>query len=285
VASTRGGNDEGKIITEDKVRLGGVASSVPKTISGSLVTPTSLDSFASPQLVDAASTIVPIGMSGTFLRLAKNGDLNSVYRLWPRRTAVRNKLLRTRADLSNCNDPDWLIQFSETCKHDSGKFTKKLQARVGALEAKQLKLAGQLCEIDDELRKVAPELLNDSASLDIAVSEFAGPKRTLKAVRGEICASIIDEVKLLKNHLLNCHIPTNFAQLKQQYPHAKVLDIISGPPFGEEDQDCITHPAQWGVKAVTYATGILKRYFDVTSNETIRSYRKARRRECLGRSK
>lgn len=265
--------------------MGRVAKPVPENISGSLVIPTSLESSAFPQPVDAASTIVPIGMSGNFLRLAKDGGLDAAYGLWAKRTAVRSKLLRIQADLRGCNDREWLFQFSETCKHDSGKFTKKLQARVGALEAKQLKLAGQLREIDDELRKVAPELLNDSASLDIAVSEFAGPKRTLKTVRGEICARVINEVKLLKNHLLDHRIPTTFAQLKQQYPQATVLDIISGPPFGEEDQDCITHPAQWGVKAATYATGILKRYFDVTSNETIRSYRKAHRRECSRRSK
>jgi hypothetical protein len=223
------------------------------------------------------STIVPIGMSGGFIRLAQDGKLEAAYRQWEKHSALQAQLARLQQDISNCNDRDWLFRFSKTCHRNHKDFRNALAARASALEADQAALTIRLKKIADELRKVLPESVDGDIPAGMILPEFAdgSRRRSTRAVRGGICAQVITEMKALKRHGFNRHTPVTFAILKEQFPQFTVLDLVSRPPFDDDDRDRIAHPAQWGVRAVTYATGILKRYFEVTSDETIRAYRKA----------
>lgn len=117
-----------------------------------------------------------------------------------------------------------------------------------------------------------------------APSAAPAAKRSLKAARGEICQQVIKEVKFLHQRLLAKQVtPVSFEGLRKEHPNLTVLEILAHPPFDDEDRYLIWHPRQWGVRAVTYTTGILKKLFKVESDETIRDYRKAYRRETRHR--
>jgi hypothetical protein len=104
----------------------------------------------------------------------------------------------------------------------------------------------------------------------------AGPRVTLslRAQRGELCAKVIDEVKGLYLELRERDQEVTFEELRKGHPRFDTLKILSKQPFTDEDRDLICHHREWGVRPQRYATGILKRYFKVGSDETIRDYRK-----------
>lgn len=104
--------------------------------------------------------------------------------------------------------------------------------------------------------------------------EDVGP-HSLKEERGKTCEQVVREIQRLRKEITRTRTGWTFAALRADYPDLIVLEMLSAPPFDDEDRHLISHPNQWEVRYVTYATGILKKYFEVGSDETIRSYRKA----------
>lgn len=105
--------------------------------------------------------------------------------------------------------------------------------------------------------------------------EFQEGKRiSLKEERGKICEEVIGEVKLLWSEIRRLRTNFTFTALRDKYPSLRVLEILSGPRFDEEDRDIICRPNRWEGKIVTYAVRLTERYYEVQT-ETIRSYRKA----------
>jgi hypothetical protein len=251
-------------------------------ITRSLVSPSALD-FEGNTDAATASTAQLIGTSGQFIRMARQGNLVPARRLWAKRSDLRARLLRVQQALDDCNDKDWLFRFSRTCERKGLNFEAELTARANRLEALKAKLALQLDKIENQFRKVSPSPAGEPERGEGEALQLPPPrggvKYSIKTFRGRICKQVVDETKFLRQQLVRSKLPLNFGLLRQNYLNLEVLRILAGPPFNDEDRDSICHPACWGVQAVRYATGILKRYFKVESDETIRSYRKAYGRE------
>lgn len=112
-------------------------------------------------------------------------------------------------------------------------------------------------------------------SAEVQGESYKTQELSLKEQRGEISEKVIREVKFLKRAIPRKRTKFSFSSLRDDYTNLRVLEMLSCPPFNDEDREFVCYPNQWEVGAATYATGILKRYFGVASDETIRSYRKA----------
>ncbi len=93
--------------------------------------------------------------------------------------------------------------------------------------------------------------------------------RTEGIRRGEFSEGVIGELKRIREARREFR---TFEDLERIYPNFEVVRVLKHPPFDSEDRELLASPNQWE-RVVTYATGILSRYFK-KSIHTIRQDRK-----------
>lgn len=123
-------------------------------------------------------------------------------------------------------------------------------------EAKELGLRRK--DVEPILREVVGRLLPDS--------------RPLKVRRGEFRLRVISELKEIRTRRRELK---DFTSLKNMFPAFEVVRLVSGPEFDDEYRAYLASPGRWETKSVSFAHGILKKYWGLNSEETLRSYSKA----------
>ncbi len=124
--------------------------------------------------------------------------------------------------------------------------------------------------MDRIMRMIPPERLPGAERL---------VARSKKATRGLECKRVIQDIKALRALLMRRRPNlTTFESLRGEFPAYGVLEILSRAPFDDEDRELVCRPHRQS-RAETYAYGILKKYFGVNSNATIRDYIKEANRE------
>jgi hypothetical protein len=131
--------------------------------NSSLVAPSASTPWETSSGTPAASTAVPIGTSGRFIRMSTAGTLVPARRLWTRRRELRGRLLRVQRDLDQINDEDWLFDFFSECERRRVNFGDALRARAGRLEKRKAALVIESSKIEIELRGMLPSLPGQSA--------------------------------------------------------------------------------------------------------------------------
>jgi hypothetical protein len=98
--------------------------------------------------------------------------------------------------------------------------------------------------------------------------------RPLKVQRGELRDRIISELVQIKARTKEFN---DFESLRRQFPKFKVVEIVSGSGFDDDYRNYVASPGQWETKTATFGHGILKKFWGLKSEETVKGYHKAYR--------
>ncbi len=98
--------------------------------------------------------------------------------------------------------------------------------------------------------------------------------------RGEIRARIIEELKQIRSSGQRF---LTFEKLKATFTGFMVVEIVGSGLFDDEDREILMSPNRWDTRVSTYCHGILKRYWTLESEETLKGYRKAYNKVTKGR--
>jgi hypothetical protein len=123
-----------------------------------------------------------------------------------------------------------------------------------------------------KLRKLAVDLAIDwNAATSVirrAADQLRPGQRPVAIQRGEFCERIIEELRRIREGQKGFR---TFEELERIYPNYEVVHILKDP-LESEDRKTLASPNHWE-RVVTYASGILERYFE-KSEHTIRQDRK-----------
>src|SRR5947207_1284955 len=107
-------------------------------------------------------------------------------------------------------------------------------------EARDLKLPWEIAR--PILEEITKRLLPDT--------------RPLAVRRGEFRVECMTELeKIRKAH----RKWSSFDELNVVFPNFKIIEIVTGPPFKDEDRESLMAPSQWETHTATYCNGLLKR--------------------------
>jgi hypothetical protein len=107
--------------------------------------------------------------------------------------------------------------------------------------------------------------------LQEAIGRLCADKRPKGVQRGEFRAEVLRELELVRSSGRRFR---DFDELKEAFPNFKIVDIIGGPLFKQDEREYLISPSQWETKTTTYCNGILKKYWGLESEETVKGYRK-----------
>jgi hypothetical protein len=108
--------------------------------------------------------------------------------------------------------------------------------------------------------------------LRIVLEKRLPDSRPLKVQRGELRSRVISELRTIKARTKEFE---GFEALKGQFPKFKVIEIVSSPEFDDDFRNRVASPGLWETKVVTFSHGILKKFWGLESEETLKGYRKA----------
>jgi hypothetical protein len=175
---------------------------------------------SSDDLLDVTNEI---GLSGKFLKLARNGQLAAVSSLIQNRVTIAKDLAAVEEKLKACNDPAMLAEFEKWCRKGKRDFEATLCKLAGGLEHRKCRLLGELRQIDQRLdqEEVDVEWAVNPAPMTSLVPRLERKGDTFVAERNEI----IDENLRLSSKEI-----------------CKLLDL----EFGWEGRECGEHlPKTW----------------------------------------
>lgn len=107
---------------------------------------------------DTVDVSAPIGASGRFLELHKQGNLDPIRRLWKDFVRAKNQLECIQKNLDLCNSTPWLFAFSTTCKRTRRDFVEELPKHIKALNDDRIKTQSDLDLLKEEIRRTEPLL-------------------------------------------------------------------------------------------------------------------------------
>lgn len=131
-------------------------------------------------------------------------------------------------------------------------------------------LQGMLFELREEAEELGLRRKHVEPMLRRILKGLLPDQRPEKVQKGEFCEGVISELKQIRKHRREFR---SFEELERQCLDFEVVRILGISTFDSEDRDLLASPNRWGY-LVTYGTGILKKYFKVESDHTIRQYRK-----------
>ncbi len=126
------------------------------------------------------------------------------------------------------------------------------------------------------LRERANELGLQRKGAEALIQKIANrslpDQRPRPVQRGEFRERIIQELKVIRAKKAEIR---SFKDLEDRLPNFEVVRVVKGSSFSNEDRECLAAPGRWETKPATYAHGILKKYWGLRSEETLKKYRKA----------
>jgi hypothetical protein len=103
------------------------------------------------QLTDTGHCLSPITVSGTFLMLARNGNLMTVCEMIQERATIAADIQRVHEKLLSCNNPLALARYARWCETRKKDFGTALKQLAEQLETKKRELTLALQQIDEQL--------------------------------------------------------------------------------------------------------------------------------------
>ena len=210
------------------------------------------------------TTQVLVAASGQFIRMARENRLVPARSVWNKREIVRAELAHVQKQLSDCNDPSWLFQFSLTSEIEKLDFETELCSHVKRLEERKLELTTQLNMIETEI----PELVQPQAEL--SSTDTSNDERVL--FKGKRCHEIIEEMRKIKH--MGIGRAHKMSEIQSKCPQFQVWNLADKLP--QDERDLFDHPRQWG-PVVRQAKVFLSMEYGC-SNHTITKWVKAYRK-------
>lgn len=121
------------------------------------------------------ATVSVESISGKYLELERQGKLADLVKLQKKREQLCFDLLTVEAELSQINNPLWLLNYFVEKK--GKQFAQKLKSRAERLERGKKTTREKIAEVEDQIRKIEPLILEISPPLPIAQTD----KSTLTA--------------------------------------------------------------------------------------------------------
>jgi hypothetical protein len=108
-----------------------------------------------PEYLDLS---VPLGGSGMFIKLHRNGVLENAAPLLARSGLLRGALEKVKSEISSCNESTWLLSFTESCKCRGKDFEQQLRQRISRLRLSEATLEQQLADVRPQLASIDESL-------------------------------------------------------------------------------------------------------------------------------
>ena len=102
---------------------------------------------------------VPVGGSGMFIQLHRNGALQKVQQLWRKCVLVQKRLGDVKTKLRLCNEAGWLFEFTKKCQQQEKQFETEIRLFVDGLEKSKAWLEGQFEKLYSQLEAIDPSLV------------------------------------------------------------------------------------------------------------------------------
>jgi len=98
-------------------------------------------------------------ISGRYIDLAERGKLDELLRLQERRRQLLDDVLVVESELSQFENPLWLLNFYARVQNRAGNFGKKLKQRADQLERRRGKWRTEIKGIEDRIARIEPLIL------------------------------------------------------------------------------------------------------------------------------
>lgn len=100
-----------------------------------------------------------VGISGRYIELAEQGKLDELLGLQEKRRQLLDDLTIVESGLSQFGNQVWLLNFYVKAQKRARKFGQELRRRAGQLELRRTKLRTQIEEIEKQIARVEPLIL------------------------------------------------------------------------------------------------------------------------------
>ncbi len=140
---------------------------------------------SSDDLIDVTHEV---GTSGTFLELARKGQLAPVSSLIQKRAIMAADLAQVNAQLRACNNPAALAEFAVWCLDKKKDFGPELKKMVKKCESRRLQILDRMAGIDHRLvqQKQSTEFPTDSAKCVSLVPKVQRPQNSFLDARNKV---------------------------------------------------------------------------------------------------
>jgi hypothetical protein len=100
-----------------------------------------------------------VGISGRYIELAEQGKLDELLRLQEKRIHLLDNLTIIESELSQFENPVWLLNFYVKAQNRAKNFGTELPRRAGQLERQRTKLRTEIEEIEKQIARIEPLIL------------------------------------------------------------------------------------------------------------------------------
>jgi hypothetical protein len=133
-------------------------------------------------------------------------------------------------------------------------------------------LQASISEARQQARELRLPWSTAEVILEKAIRSLLPDPRPRQVQRGEFRAMILEELEHIRSSRKRFR---DFEDFKSAFPHFKIVEIVAARPFNEEDREYLIAPSRWETHTKIYCNGLLKKYFGLQSEETLKAYRKA----------
>lgn len=181
----------------------------------------------------------PVGGSGAFIELHRNGALQKVQPLWRKCVLLHRHLGDVKAKLRLCNEAGWLFEFTKRCQQQEKEFDKEIRLVAEGLEKSKASLEGQFEKLYSQLEAIDPSLVQLAHTLAGAQlpygyreSSFAGGKSSIPVLKRNW---VIEENPSLRSHELCKRFDAEEIPIPERWRERFSVDSWSS---AYENEDC-----------------------------------------------